>query len=1229
MTLLTNTLTFNFARAVTWVKDTQVPQELEICVIPLANPSVPGQATFVGGLQSQSIVLADTTNTVVFRLVPTFAPGLTEPVQYRVEWRQGGITGQTVSYDFAMPAQDVTWDHLVDLNNVIDGEVYVQQTQVGVASGVAALDPHGNVVDSSGTPVATSLALAAVQAALDLEVANRNSAIVASQASMTASQASASNTVLGTVAGNLASAVATLNASISSVSSGASTATATERTRALAAEAALSSSLSTLSGTVAGHTTTIAAKADLVGGYLKSTQIPPSLIRQAFTAADQTAMLGLSSATLGDLAIRPDGIFTLSGSPYSSLSSWTKVTRVNTVNAKSGDVTLTASDVGAMAATPADASIAQSKITGLTGALTGKAAASDLTTLTSTVTGIVNDTSIVRTDASGTFSGKINTAKLGSDVPVIRTVGGVLQVQHPTTGAVIASGTGTVYSVNGKSGTDFGGNITLTAADVSAIAVGGSIAQSQVTGLSTSLSLKLDANHASVTNSRTPTSHASTHASGGSDPITVAQSQVTGLATSLGLLASASTVSTQAAQITALQNSVTILLGGVTPQSNPIKAVWFDGTAAFTGVINPAAFQTAYAVQQKSAFGKASNGTYYYDPAGAASGEWVYPYITPNGHLQLRVWNEANAPDPAYALQSDLAALQAAAATQASLAALTTTVGAKANQSDLAAVQAALPSLASVASVNSLTTALGAKASQVDLNATNVAVAAKASQADVTTLSSTVAGLATQASVTTLSGTVSSLSTAVAGKVTKDAGGLVPLASLPSIPFSQIVNTVGGSNLTTVLGGYATLTGGVLTASQIPTTIPQSSISGLSTTLAGYAPLVGGQVPSSYLPNLTTSHVFTATSQTDMQSKSTAVVGDICVITTGSAAGSYILGSTPASTLSNWIALPPPGNTVTSVNGIQGPTVNLTATNVGAIASGATIPATQISTTGGVLQTVINGLVKTTDLAASNYQSLSQLQAFSQASGTEKQQAQYVAIGQVSSLSAQPTIDGTTLPLLTNGQPTVVLLTGQSGNPVQNGPWQISGGAWSRPTDFLTGNYFTRGSMITVANGTATYPANANTFWQLTSASGTIGTDANYWTKVMTAGASSTYGAGNGISFAANPNGGGGTFSLGLVTSGTALATGASQSGLAVGPGGLMIDTAVVARKYSTVLPASGTIATVTHGLNTTNIGGVFIQPYPYGAQVLACPTVTGPNTLTIEFASGVTTNQWVVTVIG
>ncbi len=58
-------------------------------------------------------------------------------------------------------------------------------------------------------------------------------------------------------------------------------------------------------------------------------------------------------------------------------------------------------------------------------------------------------------------------------------------------------------------------------------------AVADITGLTTALAGKLNANDASVTNARTPTAHASTHGSGGTDAITVAQSQVTGLATSL------------------------------------------------------------------------------------------------------------------------------------------------------------------------------------------------------------------------------------------------------------------------------------------------------------------------------------------------------------------------------------------------------------------------------------------------------------------------------------------------------------------------------------------------------------------------------------------------------------------------------------------------------------------------------------------------------------------------
>lgn len=64
------------------------------------------------------------------------------------------------------------------------------------------------------------------------------------------------------------------------------------------------------------------------------------------------------------------------------------------------------------------------------------------------------------------------------------------------------------------------------------------VAQSQVTGLTTALSGKVDSTDARLTDARTPTAHAASHASAGSDAITIAQSQVTNLTTDLAAKAS-------------------------------------------------------------------------------------------------------------------------------------------------------------------------------------------------------------------------------------------------------------------------------------------------------------------------------------------------------------------------------------------------------------------------------------------------------------------------------------------------------------------------------------------------------------------------------------------------------------------------------------------------------------------------------------------------------------------
>ena len=241
--------------------------------------------------------------------------------------------------------------------------------------------------------------------------------------------------------------------------------------------------------------------------------------------------------------------------------------------------------------------------------------------------------------------------------------------------------------------------------------------------------------------------------------------------------------------------------------------------------------------------------------------------------------------------------------------------------------------------------------------------------------------------------------------------------------------------------------------------------------------------------------------------------------------------------------------------------------------------------------------------AVTGLQSLSQVQGLLTASGTEKQQANYVATSAVSSLSGQQSVDGVLTPL-----GTTVLCTAQPSS-VNNGLWVVNSGAWTRTSDYATGSYFIRGTMVTVSSGAT----NANTFWQETSTSGLVDTNASNWVKVMTAGPPNAYTAAT---------------SGGLSLSGTAFSINpVSGGGLAVTSSGASVDTAVVVRKYAGYVPSGSTVATITHGLNTLDVGSVFIREVASGNQVLACPTITGPNTLTIEFASAPSTNQWRVIV--
>lgn len=92
--------------------------------------------------------------------------------------------------------------------------------------------------------------------------------------------------------------------------------------------------------------------ATLVGGKLPSSQVPPLAITNTFVVANQAAMLALSTAEEGDVAIvtGDTATYILQQSPYSTLANWKKIVTpyngVQSVNGKSGaNVSLTTDDV--------------------------------------------------------------------------------------------------------------------------------------------------------------------------------------------------------------------------------------------------------------------------------------------------------------------------------------------------------------------------------------------------------------------------------------------------------------------------------------------------------------------------------------------------------------------------------------------------------------------------------------------------------------------------------------------------------------------------------------------------------------------------------------------------------------------------------------------------------------------------------------------------------------------
>ncbi|QIG58378.1 hypothetical protein SEA_SKOG_226 [Gordonia phage Skog] len=1120
-------LTFNFQRAVTMGEYTN-SSVLEVAVAPLSSPSSSGlDATLVGPAQVQEVVLSDTVS-VVFQLVPTDDPSLTERVTYRAAWRDKYMGRQHVQ-DFVMPDFDVDFDDLQNLGQIIGGETYVQWSDRMRPGGIAALNELGQVVDYEGNVVNGAAEAAIVQGNLNAEIVARQQGDASAISSSNAYTLQQIGQVYSTTAAQISSAVSLLQNADLTEKSARQAAVNQLNASLVAMQSTLSNQISALQNSLGTTNNALTGKADLVGGKIPTSQLPDISIGRAVAVAGETEMLGLTSAQVqqGDFAVRPDGVWFLNGSNPALIGNWVKFNAagsVTSVNGQTGAVVLDSADVGAR---PAGEPVPQSAVDGLIAALAAKANSSTTTALSSRVGAIESDTTLVRT-----VNGQI-----------VRAV----------------SGDYLVYLDSQQ---------RLTTKDGSLINVGGGggvIAIPDIVGLQDALDDKLDAG-----DQTNPLPHSTTHGAGGSDPISISQNQVSGLAAILSNN-QLSPTSAHEARIAALETS-----GGGGGGGEIAKANWFNGLATYLAA-DPADLQEIHGVTLRGPFSEnETTGQVGYNPDGVAPAghAYRYAYITPNGHLELREWNESNPPDDDFVPQSALDATNAQVAT-------------KASQVDLNALTATVGTKASTTALNSLATAVGGKVEQSEFADLQIVVGTKAGQPQVDALQTSVNGKASEASVTALAATVGTKANLVSGTV--------PLAEIPTLPQSKI------TNLESVLAAKADLSGGTVPLGQIPN-LTVAKVTGLQSALDGKASLVDGKVPTSQIPNLALNTVVPVANRAAMLALTSEQVqpGDVAVIAEGPDVGSYMLSGVNPSVFGNWVKLASPSDVaVISVNGQNGVVV-LGAADVGARPAGGAIAISEITNLQNTLNAKADNSAMTTALAGKT--SPADVQNTLTQSQQNKLLANLVSTSAIATLSGQQSIDGVLAPLNSR-----VLLTAQTSS-AANGLYIVNSGAWTRVADMAVGSYFVRGTVVMVSGGTN----NANTFWQITSDSGVVGTNANSWSKVMTAGAPIVY-----------------TGSLGVQKVGTDFrAQVVSGGGVSATASGLQLDTNVAVRKYSGDVPAGSTVATITHGLGTTDVMAMF-NDKAAGDAVLLGWRPTGPNTISAEFSTAPAAGQYRVKVFG
>lgn len=396
------------------------------------------------------------------------------------------------------------------------GDVTITPAIIGAAS-TSALAAVSTVANAAYTPGGTKVARADLDSSTTTSLGKADTALQSNAVSSVAGRTGAVTLAVADVSGAAPLVSATLTGNPTTPTPTGSTGiankgyadsiVATETTRAEAAEAALvptsrtvnghaltgnvtvtasdvslgsvnntsdaAKPISTAQATVnSGVVTSLAAKADLVGGVIPTSQIPTIALTTAVPVASQAAMLALTSTDVqpGDLALRSDisETFILLANPPSTLANWTLLPNpsgggVASVNGQVGTVVLGATDVG-LGSVNNTADSAKPVSTAQAAADTVVAAASVPNTGASTIAGVKTFSSnpvfpagsIARSELDSSTTTSLGKADTALQTNAVSTVAG-------RTGAVtIASTDITDASTTGKA--------ALTASNAAALA---------------------------------------------------------------------------------------------------------------------------------------------------------------------------------------------------------------------------------------------------------------------------------------------------------------------------------------------------------------------------------------------------------------------------------------------------------------------------------------------------------------------------------------------------------------------------------------------------------------------------------------------------------------------------------------------------------------------------------------------------------------------------------------